>query len=95
MVGFAFHYALFDVGDFAFELRVVVCVHGEQILGSGLTLDAPAIAIYPVPKIKGRSWQLEVRHVKCKASYPSPADLEHFGSTLSDVIEQAESGDIG
>ena len=28
-------------------------------------------------------------------SYPSPADLESLGSKLSDVIEQAESGDIG
>jgi hypothetical protein len=31
----------------------------------------------------------------CKTSYPSRADLETFGSKLSDVIEQAESGDIG
>jgi len=32
---------------------------------------------------------------KGKASYPSPAELESPGSKLSDVIEQAESGDIG
>ena len=32
---------------------------------------------------------------RTKASYPSPADLESVGSKLSDVIEPAESGDIG
>ena len=30
-----------------------------------------------------------------KDSYPSSADLESLGSKLSDVIEQAETGDIG
>jgi sialic acid synthase SpsE len=33
--------------------------------------------------------------LQCKTSYPSPTDLESLGSTLSGVIEQAESGDIG
>jgi len=32
---------------------------------------------------------------KRKTSYPSPADFESIGSKLSDVIELAESGDIG
>ena len=30
-----------------------------------------------------------------KTSYPSPADVESLGSILPEVIEQAESGDIG
>ena len=38
---------------------------------------------------------LRLRMLHCKTSYPSPADLESLGSKLSDVIEQAESGDIG
>ena len=36
-----------------------------------------------------------INYVALQDSYPSPADLESLGSKLSDVIEQAESGDIG
>ena len=38
---------------------------------------------------------LRLNMLHCKTSYPSPADLESLGSKFSDVIEQAESGDIG
>ena len=48
----------------------------------------------PVVKIIKEA-KLDDKTKRTKASYPSPADFESVGSKLSDVIESAESGDIG